>query len=90
VHFVHNRYMTKINVLSTTKARNILPDLIESIKQSGKAFVLGRRNIPEAILIKFPSEYSVNASDITNINMYSSSFDFLSDEPDIYKISSKK
>ena len=82
--------MTNINVLSTTKARNILPDLIESIKQSGKAFVLGRRNIPEAILIKFPSEYSVNASDITNINMYSGSFDFLSDEPDIYKIKSKK
>lgn len=82
--------MSNIKVLSTTKARNILPDLIESIKHTGKAFVLGRRNIPEAILIKFPTEYSVNSSDITNINAYSHSFDFLSDEPDLYKLKSKK
>jgi len=82
--------MTNINVLSTTKARDILPDLIESVKYTGKAFVLGRRNIPEAILIKFPSEYSVNASDITNINAYSHSFDFLLDEPELYKVRSKK
>ncbi len=82
--------MTNINVLSTTKARNILPELIESVKHTGKAFVLGRRNIPEAILIKFPSEYSVNVSDITNINAYSSSFDFLADEPDVYTLKSKK
>jgi hypothetical protein len=82
--------MNKINVLSTTKARNILPDLIESIKHTGKAFVLGRRNIPEAILIKFPTEYLVNASDMTNINAYSHSFDFLNDEPDLYKLKSKK
>ena len=82
--------MTNINVLSTTKARDILPDLIESVKYTGKAFVLGRRNTPEAILIKFPSEYSVNASDITNINAYSHSFDFLLDEPELYKVKSKK
>jgi hypothetical protein len=82
--------MSNIHVLSTTKARNILPDLIESVKASGKAFVLGRRDLPEAVLIKFPSEYSVNASDITNINTYSHSFDFLNDEPDIYKLKSKK
>ena len=82
--------MTNINVLSTTKARDILPDLIETVKNNGKAFVLGRRNIPEAILIKFPTEYSVNASDITNINAYSHSFDFLKDEPDLYKLKSKK
>ena len=77
--------MTKLNVLSTTKARNMLPDLIENIKTTGGMFVLGRRNVPEVILIKFPTEYSVNVSDIVNINAYSNSFDFLADEPDLYK-----
>jgi len=78
-----------MNILSTTKARNILPDLIESIKNTGCNFVLGRRGIPEVIIMKFPAGYSVNATDITNINTYSNSFDFLNDEPNIYKLKSK-
>ena len=39
--------------------------------------------------MKFPTEYSINATDITNINTYSNSFDFLNNEPELYKLKSK-
>ena len=81
--------MSKLNVLSTTKARDILPAIIEQIKDHNRVFILGRRDVPEVIMIKYPTEYSVNASDIVNINTYSHSFDFLNDEPDLYTLSSK-
>ncbi len=82
--------MAKLKVLSTTKARNILPEIIEKVKQTRSVFILGRRNVPEIVIIKFPEEYSVNASDITNINTYSHSFDFLRDEPDLYSRNEKR
>ena len=39
---------------------------------------------PKAILIKFPTEYVGGMSDITNVNSYTSSFDFLKDEKELY------
>lgn len=50
------------------------------------SIVLGRRNKPEAVLIPFPHVWNSKLSDITNVNAYSQSFDFLKDEPDIYSI----
>lgn len=82
--------MTTLQVLSTTHARDILPALIEKVKETSKVFIIGRRNIPEAILMRYPTEYSVNASDIANINAYSNSFDFLNDEPELYRVKRKK
>jgi hypothetical protein len=79
-----------MNILSTTKARDMLPALIAKVKETGKVFVLGRRNLPEAILMRYPIEYAVNASDIANINAYSRSFDFLNDEPEVYTLKNKK
>ncbi len=79
-----------MKIISTSKARNLLPKFIASLKESDKAFVIGRRNTPEAVIIKFPSHFRNNVSDITNINAYSSSFDFLADEPDLYSAADVK
>lgn len=75
-----------MNIISTTKARELLPKFINSFKDDDISFVFGRRDVPEAILIKFPTQYSDQLTDITNVNAYSSSFDFLNDEPDIYTL----
>lgn len=81
--FWYHAYMT---VISTSKARNLLPQFIEALKEHDTVFVIGRRNTPEAVLIKFPSHYKKDVSDITNVNAYSSSFDFLADEPELYSV----
>lgn len=75
-----------MKIISTTEARNMLPDFIESFKKSDNVFIIGRRNKPEAIIMKFPEEYNPKLSEITNINSYSSSFDFLKDEPEMYSL----
>ncbi len=75
-----------MTIISTSKARNLLPQFIEALKEHDGAFVIGRRNNPEAVLIKFPSHYRKEVSDITNVNAYSSSFDFLKDEPELYSV----
>ncbi len=36
------------------------------------------------MLTQSPSKYRKDVTDITNVNAYSSSFDFLKDEPDVY------
>lgn len=75
------------NFISSTVARNSLSKFID-ILSSGKksAFVIGRRDNPEAVLIPFPKHFNKNVSDITNVNSYSKSFDFLEDEPDLYSL----
>ncbi len=73
-----------MNIISTSKARTLLPQFIAALKEHDTAFIIGRRNNPEAVLIKFPSHYRNNISDITNVNAYSSSFDFLTEEPELY------
>lgn len=76
-----------INVISTSEARTMLPAFINSFKTSDNSFVLGRRDRPEAVLIKFSSDFNPSLDDITNINTYSSSFDFLKNEPELYSVS---
>ncbi len=78
--------MCRMIIISTSKARNLLPQFIMALKEHDTAFVIGRRNNPEAVLIKFPSHYRKDVSDITNINAYSGSFDFLADEPELYSM----
>lgn len=79
-----------IKTISTTKVRENIREIIERVKTRGEVFVFGRRNNPEAVLIKFPDVYNSNFSDITNVNAYSGSFDFLKNEPDLYKASDLK
>ena len=79
-----------IKTISTTKARANMSEIVERVKNRGEVFVFGRRNNPEAVLVKFPDVYSSRFSDITNINAYSGSFDFLKNEPDLYAVSDLK
>ena len=73
-----------LNIISTPKARAMLPKFLDAIRDKNSSFVIGRRDKPEAILIKFPTEYVGSLSDITSINSYTSSFDFLKDEKELY------
>ena len=75
-----------IQTLSTTNVRDNISDIINTVYNTGKSFVIGRRNFPEAILIPFPKHFNSKLSEITNINSYSASFDFLESEPDIYSV----
>jgi hypothetical protein len=75
-----------MKTLTTTNARKQLAALVNSVRESGDVFAIGRRNKPEVLLIKFPTEYNAELNDITNINAYSESFSFLENEPDIYTI----
>jgi len=79
-----------IKTISTTKARANISEIIDRVKTRGEVFVFGRRNNPEAVLVKFPDMYNPNFSDITNVNAYSSSFDFLEHEPNLYNFSDVK
>ena len=73
-----------IKTLSTTEARGRISDLVNIVSTSRKSIVIGRRNVPEVVLIPFPTFWNGKLSEITNINAYSKSFDFLASEPEIY------
>ncbi|MFA4975399.1 MAG: type II toxin-antitoxin system prevent-host-death family antitoxin [Candidatus Paceibacterota bacterium] len=75
-----------IKTLSTTEAREQISELINIVSTSRKSIVIGRRNVPEVVLIPFPTFWNGKLSEITNINAYSKSFDFLNDEPEIYSV----
>ncbi|MBU1046160.1 type II toxin-antitoxin system Phd/YefM family antitoxin [Patescibacteria group bacterium] len=78
-----------MNILSTTNFRKNLPSFLEEVV-SNKPIIVGRRNKPEVIIIKFPENLNKKVSDITNFNANSTSFDFLKKEPDIYSIDDLK
>ncbi len=78
-----------MNILSTTNFRKNLPLFLDKVI-SNKPLVIGRRNKPEALIIKYPENLNKKVSDITNFNANSSSFDFLKNEPDIYSIDDLK
>ena len=75
-----------IKTLSTTEVRERISDLVNIVSTSRRSIVIGRRNIPEVVLIPFPALFNGKLSEITNINTYSKSFDFLADEPEIYSV----
>lgn len=84
VHYVHMRIVT------TTNARRNIKTIIDHVKYRGEVFGIGRRDSIDAVVIKFPDVYNVAVNDITNVNAYSKSFDFLKDEPNIYSVSDLK
>lgn len=79
-----------MKIISTTNARKNIKVLIDKVKYSGEIFGIGRRNSIDAILIQFPQSYNENLNDITNINTFSKSFNFLSREKEIYSINDLK
>jgi len=78
-----------MNVLSTTNFRKNLPSFLNEVV-SNKSLVIGRRNKPEVLLIKYPENLNKKVSNITNFNANSLSFDFLKNEPDIYSVADLK
>ncbi len=79
-----------MKTISTTEARKNIASMIDAVKETDAVFLIGRRDVPDAVLLKFPSEYKHLFSDITNINAYSSSFAFLKEEPDLYSVADLK
>jgi len=71
-----------MKVLSTAQFRKNLASYLEQVITDAP-IVIGRRNKPEAILIKYPQFLNENKSTITNVNANSSSFAFLEDEPEL-------
>ncbi len=79
-----------MKTISTTNVRKNISEMIDSVRETDKVFLIGRHGSPEAVLIKFPAHFRSDVSDITNVNAYSASFDFLKDEPDLYSIADIK
>ncbi len=79
-----------MKIVTTTNARKSIGTIVNRVRDTGEVFGIGRRNEVEVIVLPFPKEYRKNATDITNINTYSRSFEFLSDEPDLYSIQDAK
>jgi hypothetical protein len=73
-----------MKTISISNTRNNIKTLIDRVKYNGEFFAIGRHSSIDAVVIQFPSNYNKDVSDITNVNTYSKSFDFLKDEPEIY------
>ncbi len=78
-----------MNILSTTNFRKNLPSFLNEVL-SNKFLIIGRRNKPEVLIIKYPENLNKKVSNVTNLNANSSSFDFLKNEPDIYSVNDLK
>ena len=73
-----------MKVVTTTKARAQLSGLINGVRYGNTSIGIGRRNKIEAVIIKYPDSINDRANELTALNEYGGSFDFLNDEPDIY------
>ncbi len=78
-----------MKTISITNARKNIKVLVDRVKYRGEAFAIGRREKPEVMVIKYPSNYQ-NLDELTLFNLVSGSFDFLADEPDLYNINDCK
>lgn len=79
-----------MEIITTTQARAGIKEIINRVKYKGDIVAIGRRNSIDALLIQFPSSYNKKVNDITNVNTFSRSFDFLEKEPDIYTVDDLK
>ena len=79
-----------MKTISTTEARKNIKTLVDIVRETGVVFAIGRRDKPEALLMKFPRDYNKELNEITNMNAYSGSFSFLEQEPDLYSIDDLK
>lgn len=78
-----------MNTISTTDARMHLSSIVDSVRMGGRAIAIGRRNVPEVLVIRYP-RYNSALSDVTNLASVGGGFDFLADEPDLYSDSDLK
>ena len=73
-----------MKIVTTTNARKHIKTIIDRVKYHGEVFGIGRRKSIDVVVLKFPDSYNPAVNDITNVNAYSKSFDFLKDEPELY------
>lgn len=83
-------YIMYMKIITTTVARRNIKTLIDRVKYEGEVFAIGRRDSIDALVMQFPAEFNKEVNEITNINTYSRSFDFLLKEPEIYSVSDLK
>jgi hypothetical protein len=76
-----------MKIITTTVARKNIGKMLNRVKYYGEVFGIGRRNSIDALLIKFPNAHNEDLNEITNINANSGSFDFLTNEPELYSVS---
>ena len=67
-----------------------MKEIVNRARYRGEVFAIGRWNAIDAVLIGFPQVYNADVDDITNVNAYSRSFDFLQGEPDLYSVADLK
>ena len=79
-----------MKIITTTSARKNIAQMVNRVKYHGEVFAIGRRNSIDALLIQFPISYNKALNEITNINTYSKSFDFLLGEPELYSLADLK
>lgn len=79
-----------MKIITTTKARKNIGNIVNRVKYHGDVFAIGRRNSIDALLIGFSETYNQKVNDVTNVNAHSKSFNFLNSEPEIYNISDLK
>ncbi|MFZ2303962.1 MAG: hypothetical protein WAV98_04225 [Minisyncoccia bacterium] len=79
-----------MKVISSTTMRKDIAEIINAVKYTGQVFCVGRRNKIEAIIMKYPEHINADLTEITNINVGSTSFDFLKNEPNLYSIKDLK
>ena len=82
--------MNIMKIITITNARKQLAKIVDTVKDTGEVFAIGRRNKPEVILLQFPQAYNADFNEITNLNAISDSFHFLEDEPDLYTLEDAK
>lgn len=81
---VYILYIRDMEIVTTTVARKRIKDLVDRVRYRGEVVGIGRRRSIDAVLIRFPDAYRKSVNDITNVNAYSRSFDFLAGEPELY------
>ncbi|MEK7614591.1 MAG: hypothetical protein AAB428_02910 [Patescibacteria group bacterium] len=79
-----------MKIITTTNARKHMSSIINRVKYHGEIFAIGRHKMIDVLLVQFPDVYNSEVNDITNINAYSKSFDFLKNEPELYSMNSLK
>jgi hypothetical protein len=79
-----------MKILTTTETRKHIKTIVDRVRYGGEVFGIGRRNSIDAVLLRFPTQYHKEMNDVTNVNAYSKSFDFLADEPDLYSVADTK
>ncbi|MEK7209053.1 MAG: hypothetical protein AAB677_02235 [Patescibacteria group bacterium] len=75
-----------MKVISTTEARKYLGQLVEEVSRNRQVVGIGRRRQIEALLIKYPANFNSPLDSWTQFASDSGSFDFLTDEPELYSI----